>query len=212
MDENGLLYTFSTVSQSAAAAFALVAAFVLHHLRSAQEALFNFSAPLVGRGFFTPEEEVALQLYREQHRYGAFIRRLIPAIRSTGYRYPRIDPNNFGDSEFQRFTGIVVWHGAIVMTQRMLWIALAISSGTILLSTCTIPFSNLLSRHPIAALLALVFVLILFALCLLSLVILVIRSIGDQGGSPIPDISELERTNSPSEQTHSSSSSDKGSV
>lgn len=197
MDESGLLYTFSTVSQSAAAAFALVTAFVLFHLRSKQEALFNFSAPLVGKGFFAPDEEVALQLHREQHSYGPFIRVLIPAIRATGYRYPRVDLNAFGDSEFQRFTAIVVWHGVIVMTQQMLWIALAISCSTIFLSTCAIPFSQMLSRHPIPAVLALAIVLIFFVLCLLSLVILVIRSIGDQGGSPMPDISELEKTNAP---------------
>src|SRR5580698_7290939 len=72
--ENTLFYTFTTIAQSVAAAFGLLAAFVLFRFQNLDRVLSEQAKFLTGLGCWSPDEQKQMRVAFSKGNHSAFVR------------------------------------------------------------------------------------------------------------------------------------------
>jgi hypothetical protein len=183
--ENALLYTLTTIAQSVAAAFGLLAAFVLFRLQSLDQGLWQDTSDLIG-DYFNEDEKARLQTLRSQKQYGPFLEALATAlVRWRQYMatqgVPEVQtPWSDGDTRI----GNVRWSvEASRIIKRRLWQALWPTVVTVFCTTAAIPTAHLICQSAPLSWFSLAIALAMFLVCLGMYVSLIAAAIGITGST-----------------------------
>lgn len=177
LEDNELLYTFTTIAQSIAAAFGLLAAFVLYRLQSLDGAMSQDTLHFLSGGYFSKDEVAALESLRAQKRYGDVLKVWDNAL--VGYRKRNVaDPTGpWGDSDARRARiawGVEAVQNARLQLQRTLWP----TAVTVFYCTAAIPFVHMAIRYLVLSAGMLAIALAVLALCLMMYLRLIAQALG----------------------------------
>jgi hypothetical protein len=152
--ENTLFYTFTTIAQSVAAAFGLLAAFVLFRFQYLDRVLFERSGYLAGLGCWSQDQQKNMRVAISKGNYRAFVDAAERAL--SLWREHMVSQNVSGEAvpcnDWHERITTVNWAIEVgTRTRRRLWTSLWVTAVTVIGSVVAIPVSHVVAACPCEA-------------------------------------------------------------